>query len=109
MECTPSYPAAGERENDESSTTFRASHFQTNPPYVSKTHPAVGFGIYVLSFLPMGLPFFGCFAGSQVSSKMSSALLAIGFCALAGMAILAEHVVFRTDGDMEIVANWLLD
>lgn len=47
--------------------------------------------------------------GSQVSSKMSSSLLAIGFCALAGLAILAEHVIFRTDGDMEIVANWLLD
>lgn len=44
----------------------------------------------------------------QVSSKMSSSLLAIGFCALAGLAILAEHVIFRTNGDMEIVANWLL-
>lgn len=44
----------------------------------------------------------------QVSSKMSSSLLAIGFCALAGLAILAEHVMLRSDEDMEIVTNWLL-
>lgn len=45
----------------------------------------------------------------QVSSKMSDAFLAIGFCCVAGVAILGEHVIFRTEGfgDIEFAANWL--
>lgn len=40
---------------------------------------------------------------------MSDAFLAIGFCCVAGVAILGEHVIFRTEGivDIEFAANWL--
>ena len=117
MECTPSYPPTG---CEKFINNFSASYFQTNSDestICSKT-PTVGFGIcYFVSahgqiiYIYIERHSFWMFSdtGSQVSSKMSSSLLAIGFCALAGLAILAEHVIFRTDGDMEIVANWLLD
>ena len=38
---------------------------------------------------------------------MSDALVAVGFSCMVGMGILAEHVIFRQDSDIELVTTWL--
>jgi len=43
----------------------------------------------------------------QVSSKLSDCLLVIGACCLASVMILAEHVLFASDVDTDMVVNFL--